>query len=323
MKKSLLLFALASLFCVAGFGQTKKTDWESNGLRGKVKEFKRATYSVTGSSGTVTKDKRLDDRHAVFNKKGNYIIITDHRYTDNKIRLTEILQYEDNGNCVASTYNADGNFLWKIIYEYDKGEMSRYDSKGDLSRKFVSTYDDNGNWIEESDYDGDGSLNEKTVLKYDDNGYCIETNVYDGDGTLSQKTTQKRDNRGNCIEASNYDADGNFVGKGIFKYDDNNHCIEDATYDADGNLSYTLVYKYDDNGNKLEDSRYDGRRFFFKYDDKGNRVEERIHAPDGSLSKITVFRYNFDRKGNWVVKTTYENDIPKEIEERSIKYFGI
>ena len=321
MKKLVLIFALTSLFCVAGFGQTKKTSWESNRLQGKVKEFKRATYSVAGNSGAVTKGKRLDDRHAVFNRKGSYVIITDHRFTDNKLRLTEILEYDDNDNCIASTYDADGNLLWKIIYRYDKGEQSSYDSKGNLNRKFVSTYDDKGNRIEESEFNADGNLNEKSVHKYDDNGHHIETILYDSEGHLEQKDIFKRDKEG-TVEVSTYDADDNFLCKEIYKYD-NKRCVENSHYDADGNLSYTLVYKYDDNGNMLEDSRYDGSRLFFKYDDKGNRVEERIHAPDGSLSKITVFRYNFDRKGNWVVKTTYENDIPTEVEERTIKYFGI
>ena len=327
MKRLLLLVVLTVALCSAGFGQTKKTGWEAYGLHRKVKDLKTAVYTVTGSSDAMTKGKKQSDRHVVFSKKGNRVIITDHLFTDNKIRYTEILKYDENGECIETiSYDAKGISFGKNVYRYENDncvESLSYNSDGNLSRRFISTYDERGNWVEEGDYNGDGSLNERCIYFYDENDFHIGTNRHDSLDCLFEKGIYKLDERGNCIEANFYDGDGNFSHKGTYKYDDNNRCIEDNHYGADGELGYTLVYGYDDKGRKIKDSRYDGLITLFKYDDKGNRVEARNYGPSGTPGKETVYRYKFDRKGNWVVKTTYENGTPVELEERTIKYFGL
>ncbi|MFA4851891.1 MAG: hypothetical protein WC868_04310 [Bacteroidales bacterium] len=63
-------------------------------------------------------------------------------------------------------------------------------------------------------------------------------------------------------------------------------------------MSFEIIYIYDSNGNIIKENnqnRY-GRSFF-------------------------KWTYEFDKINNWVKKTKFEDDIPKEIIEREIEYY--
>jgi hypothetical protein len=88
--------------------------------------------------------------------------------------------------------------------------------------------------------------------------------------------------------------------KGITRYDDRGNVIEKSGYTSEGRLDYKWTYRYDPRGNCVEWS-------FYNSDDK----------VEGKIS----YNYQYDTKGNWLVKICYIDNIPKYIYEREIEYY--
>ena len=67
-----------------------------------------------------------------------------------------------------------------------------------FSPSYFTTYNENGNKIENNYYNSDGSLGFKNTYKYDENGNNIEECRYE-DGKIEYKITYKYDEKGNKI----------------------------------------------------------------------------------------------------------------------------
>lgn len=216
---------------------------------------------------------------------------------------------------------------------------------GDIIDKTIYSFNDKGNKIEENIYRADGSLDAsgsgKYNYKYDDKGNMIEENYYrsyydkSSNGWISspnyEKNIYKYDNKGNMIEENLYDEPkGSLFAKYICKYDDKGNNIEDDYYmyiNGDSLKSIFHIFKYDDKENIIEHNEYqaDGSlyyKFIYNYDNIGNKIEEKcyIYTISPSLDYNYYYKYVYDKTGNWIKKTTFENDIPEKITEREIKY---
>ncbi len=219
-KKNVKLLTWVLLALLVGFSSCKpkkKTDWEKENLKGKVKSYTNFTYKAVEKFGEIQKGERIDW------SDDNYQII-----------------YDNKGNMIEKNgYNSNGNLIYKIIYKYDnkgnKMEYSTYNSNGNLNNKWTNKYDSKGNKIESSVYNSDGNLGSKYTYKYDSKGNKIEENRYYSDGSLNYKWTYKYDNRGNKIEKKWYKSDGSLWWKNTFKYE----------YDKHGNWIKQIIYKND------------------------------------------------------------------------------
>jgi hypothetical protein len=95
----------------------KKTDWEKDGLKGKVKSVKETIYEAVKENGEINKGNKED--------LGNNLV-----------------EYDDKGNKIELImYKSDGNLDYKFTYEYDdKGsiiEGNSYNSDGSLDMKYT------------------------------------------------------------------------------------------------------------------------------------------------------------------------------------------
>jgi hypothetical protein len=102
--------------------------------------------------------------------------------------------------------------------------------------------------------------------------------------------------------------------------------IEDNSYISDGSLIKKFTYKYDDKGNRIENSRFtsDGnieKKYTYKYEDMGNAIEENCYTSDGILLSKYTYKYEYDNQENWNKQIRFEDDKPKYIIEREIKYY--
>jgi len=231
----------------------------------------------------------------------------------------------------STSYEAEEKFGEIVISEIRTESESRTPAAEPIEK---ITFNKKGNIIEINRYGSDGSLASKSTYKYDDEGNRIELNRYDSDGNLSWKETYKNDNEGNRIEMNTYGSDGSLSWKRTYKYDDEGNKIEISIYEhrfgRDGNFFGKSTYKYDDEGNRIEINRYgsDGSlasKITYKYDDEGNRIEEnkyiQFYDPDGSLTSKHTYKYEYDKKGNWISRIEFEDDVPEYITEREIEYF--
>ena len=127
-----------------------------------------------------------------------------------------------------------------------------------LENIFITSFDPNGNIVEDLSYHPNESLDGKYIHKYDSDGNMVEHGYYKSDGSLEWKIISKYDSLGNMIKRSHFDSDGNLtdiyrVSKEIYKYDSDGNKIEESKYNSDGNLvinfedvdeNYILVKRY-------------------------------------------------------------------------------
>ena len=206
------------------------------------------------------------------------------------------------------------------------------DSSGIVAEEkvaFVTTidFDDKGDRTQKNVYSSNGSLFSKNIYNYDAKAKQLEVGIYDGDdGSLLMKIISKYDSKGNKVEENRCFSEGSSCVKHVYKYDNKGNRVEESLYDVDGNLENKNICTYDSKGNRIEENCYaiDGSlswKSVNTYDDKGNLIEWSRYASDGSLWQKAIHKYDYDKRGNWIVKTTYENDAPTYVEVREIEYF--
>ena len=294
------------------FAQTKKTDWEKNGLKGTVKSVSISHYKAIDKFGIIGKVEKLNTdtiEGVLFQKYNN---------KGCKIEEIECRNYYSKGVIIkVHTYNYFDN-KQNII------ERRVYNPDGSLNYHEIYKYDDNNNMVEANSYKAD-KLSIKVILKYDTKNNLIEESEYNPDGSLYSKSFYQYDNKGNRIEKSTYGANGDIESKNVFIYDNNNNLIgeKEENYYSKYKSSYEYSYIYDLKGNKIIEmysSKYSTRNYntikTYEYDEK-NRLIEYCDGNDN----IEFFKY--DNQGNWIekIKSKGKAKIPMTITERTIEYY--
>lgn len=222
-------------------------------------------------------------------------------------------------------YNAGGNRLEKV----------RYGSDGSLKSKYTYRYDDIGNQIEELYTLADGKQSSKINYTFNDKGQVIKSEHYGPNNEyfvygVLDRTDITYNEQGKPIKIYNHSGDANW----------NRHVLKSSnlTYDAKGNMIAKIdtiddgkqiekfTYTYDDNGNMIssaefmEDGTPNGQETF-KYDAQGNMIERNSFNGDGSQYAHIVTTYQYDKTGNWLIKSSVKNDKLSLYSDMVIEYF--
>lgn len=152
-----------------------------------------------------------------YNKQGNR---TESIFTNAKLKRKFTYTYDNNGNCLEwkeftndtlvkttqYTYNAKGQEMEaleklvagvevKSIHEYDKQnkrrETSIYDETGALNIKYLYSYNELGQEIQQSTIGGDNSPVYKRLLEYDTYNNKLRELSYTGDGLVNRADSFK------------------------------------------------------------------------------------------------------------------------------------
>ena len=204
MKKSLVIILSFLIISNLFSDTTKKTGWEQDGLKGKVKERTVIQYTVTNNSGEDVK----------------------------KIKSKSIYKYDDKGNSVELIQDSEG-ITSPDVHE-EKGDMVQngepptfvadetLKSKKEKSSKYIKRYDNVGNEETENYVNGELRLKAKVVKSRvgseDKKFYAVYSVI-------------------KLVEETNYNANGDLTSKSIYKYDDKGNEIEYAVYDGKGKLT--------------------------------------------------------------------------------------
>ena len=283
-QKILTIFLIAIIGFGYGYSQNgKKTSWETDKLRDKVKSVRLKGYSVITDAGQLSKNQIIEDKWGYnntlikYDEKGHWTEYSSYKPDDSIIRL-EIMRYDN-----------EGNALEMFVYNY-----------GVIEHKRVFKNDDSGNIIEMLRYNANDSLSSKSVYLYDEKGNQIESYFYTVTDSLISKTINNYDKNRNCIESINYGTNGTISAKILYKYDSLGNRIERVNYDSTENLTEKSTYQYDEKSSLIEVSTFNSK-------DNSN--------------KIITYNYKYDTKDNWIEKTDFINNIATKITEREIEYY--
>ena len=112
---------------------------------------------------------------------------------------------------------------------------------------------------------------------------------------------------GKLSEVQRYTNDGNLSTRNVFDFNDNHK--EERWYLSDGMMYHRQVSLLDEKGNEIEVSEFNVR--------------------DGSVERRYTYKYEFDSKGNWTKRTTYNGTTtggksasqPTWVTYRTIEYY--
>lgn len=213
---------------------------------------------------------------------------------------SEIVKKGSVRNILTSSYNENGD----LIEETDQS------SNGIVIGRFVYKYDRIGNLVEKQSYNSE-SLEDRNCYKYDNSGHLIEESLYKSNNSLLLKIICRYNNKGQQIERDSYRSDGNLFIRTVYRYDNQGNEIEEINYDQENHLDSKTSFKYDSKGNKIEENIYNSddnlfRKYSFRYDKNSNLIERCIYFPWGSL--ISKFTYRFDNNGNPCEENSYNSD---------------
>ena len=296
-----------------------KSDWDLDGLRGRVKSTRtyKAWFADGESNGLKVEQKRELEEEVSYDPKGHQTEWRNVNYlpADPKYKLTAG-HICDAYNRISETryIRADGSLVKRITYVYDEKEREKerayYFPDGTLERKETYTYDDKGNMIEEVDKQ-QVHPEHYSPKRYD---------VY-----VTSKVTLKYDERGNKVEEKHFKTDGSLYASWVYSYDLNSRLNKSTRYDKEGRLGDQVIKKYDDTGKLIEEINY----LNFCYHQDGRMCEGSVNSGDGVFYYATKVTYEYDRQGNWIKqsefsmggeesKSAYE---PMKVLYREISYY--
>jgi tetratricopeptide (TPR) repeat protein len=269
MRKTCISICLIITF-INCFGQ-KKTDWQKNGLKGRVKSITTTVYNATEKFGEPVKDGIKEKSEIItiqFDTKGKIIP-------------------PSKGDNVVYKYDTKGNITEETAYGSDNST---------IISKSVFKYDASSNVIEELNYDSQGELKEKKVNTYDANGNLL---VYKKSGSLFNGTRNqgqalvtkyKYDAYGRPIQVSVGIGDDSELGSENYKYDTKGDVIETTAETFNGvNVKKTYKYIYDANGNWITKVSFSSSAYRnMKAESKADEIIERVieyHKEQAQIDK--------------------------------------
>ncbi|SNR26824.1 Antitoxin component YwqK of the YwqJK toxin-antitoxin module [Maribacter sedimenticola] len=298
----------------------------------------RVTYNVDGSFEETEyvyyENGELDYSYKqtwMLMPAGYYDIVKT-EYFDDQGNITETTDsefYEDGGIYTTTSYDENGEIIWKDYYNEDGYWVKEeYYENGLLDYTYIFEYDGNGLRTKAEGYNAQNVL--ESIYQYNefggyssieffDNGVLTESLVYAYDdlGTLTQVETF--DANGNLVYFDKYDQYGyleyyDFYEDGILILRSYFNTLNQNTrteYYEQGEISYYYIFAYDTNGIIITVEGYYGTNVLFSieyyengdlvridyYDENGNIIDS--YDPSGkSMSQLvnTASKYNAKAK---------------------------
>lgn len=257
----------------------KKTDWEVDGLKGKVQEVDFLKVQVQEVDGKVQEvNIPFSSGYAMYNINGNRI-----KQYKNGVQTTYL--YDEEGNCIGST-----------------NTISECEERGYfyVPTKRVFKLDERGNKIKELRYNGNGILLEWSEYIYDDITNEMKELSYRSGGNLESTCLLKYDTNGNMVESlgiTYFNKGDTLIRKNSWNYV--------RTYNEKGYITHekekwgnkwdkSVEYIYDEKGNLAEKNERENdcyKKFVYKHDSIGNIIEEtQIRTWDWTKKKDTIVK---------------------------------
>lgn len=243
---------------------------------GGVKSYTETNFEITTKFGDYYKTPQVRFQHK-FNENGLEIESIEYSATNRLISKTIYTYNEDGKIALQICYDDKENAIWQISTTFDsngdKLEDSEFDGKDNLTGKSVYK-NECGNPVEETYYNSKGELIWKNIYKYSDANQLEESFSYFSNGRLDIRCKYKYDKFGKLLEITSFDASDKIVSNEVFIYNDDDTVNEYAIYGADGKRRTQIFYKYDENKNCVKSTTYNVAQKF------GTTVNEMVDQSD-------------------------------------------
>ena len=221
-----IVFILLLSFSV--LAQNKKTERETDGLKGSVNSVITKIANLKKTSGKPIESARKSKEAITYDTNGNLLTLKE--YDAAGSLFDSIIYSHIDGDKVSTFEEIDNPNKFKEVISVPSDNQNK-SSDTTYHYKYTYKHDNNGNVTEEALYQNDGSLWLKYVYKI--KGNQKEKLVYSEDGSLNQKYVYTLDDKGNEIEKFSYDTEKNKLeSKETFEY---------LEFDAKGNWTKRIT----------------------------------------------------------------------------------
>lgn len=355
MKELAVKYIILSLFLVAFVGETlgQKTDWEKDGLQGKVKRYELFSYDFDVCD-SVNHDVFMNrfyqcgfdvDRLIRFADSINSNTVKDRKYyycreydsLGNYTRLGDVFYYNeyDNLGHLLKMIIDDGNAPNDTIYySYKFDEMGRLVEERRQNRSEHWTYDSEGRLLERKVIVGE-EIREHFTLKYDKNGVLRKS---EGHGCVINRDPKfywEYDSKGNVVfeRRENTGLEDVIERRIRYRYDRNDSivkeiCREVRRWHTDIRSDEDRWQETDSTGQVVDYVNYKvipvRKKEKIKYErvinrnDKGLPVKERYVQRDNFGKSVSL--YNYDDFGRVTKYEYFKNDDAVPLEVIKYKY---
>lgn len=265
--KPILIFTLiiTSILFSCSNEYTDRSDAEKMGLKGKPYKVVESVHSVEDIFGVIEKKKLIRQTSYVFNQDG------------------EIIKEK-----VFSAYDST-TFFYSFKFDSlgNRIEKTKYDNIGNIKKKLVFSYDNDGILLKKHTYDSDIENNTVEVFDSYNSGRVFIKDGYFN--KLSHQYHQKFNDYQDVIEK-----------KETFIDVELNDCVDLQLYD----------YTYDDYGNIITEL----------YTSNTNCTNA-VDSLTFTSTSTSYYKYRYDQKNSWIEKIGYYNEFPKRLYSREIEYY--
>lgn len=316
---------------------------ESFGLSGKVKSLKETSYLAQDKLGEISQGMKVGENYYCrFNENGmttlriefekEYYLNGGKRPYISSWKKTTY-KYNSKGYLIESIdYDRNDKILTKGTYKYNYKNL--VEAKNFYRQESLEVLGDNlfttiykyrnDKLIEKGTYRSDSILEGygKYLYKYDSNNKLIERKHCDAKGDCWRSEYVYSSKR---VKEKKYNLDGSYSGMNVSIFNRNGNLIKESFYNSENKIDFIEIYKYDKDDNLIEEGRKskyeDHHNWKYIYDDKGNEVKYYRYNINSDITFKIIYKYEFDNNDNWIKKTSYETDLPKNITIREIEYF--
>jgi len=229
-----------------------------------------------------------------YNKKG--LLTTRIEYNlmeEGKIYSKHERFYDENDNILKSLSYTNGELEYETIYTYKKKRIQKVENYMKDELVHTTTYEYKKNYEKTISMDlVNDTENVSEKLIYDDGSYIVKYEIADCEGLIM----------------------------GSFEFNSDNQMIESSSYRND-TLVDSAVYEYNNNRTKMVMVDSDGVKSetLFVYDEYENMIRHENNR-NGS-DWLMEFIYEYDDKGNYILKTDKMFGELSRYEERTITYW--
>ena len=273
--------------------------------------FILALAAITFAWMSCTGSKKAKTDWDMYDLKGKVKTVTEKKYkarqafgelTKDELSYTETISFTKDGkfeHSYSSYYFSDEHSEYESFFTYsDKKSIQEQYRNDDFTGKIITVYTDWGDKESETSYDESGDQTWLTEYTYDNDHRLIERNDYYGRELNSREKNFKYNEQGLVKSSKSYNSRGELSETNYYEYDDKGRMLENTVEDDEGNVSYSIVNTYNDKGFVA------------------------CHKFLGSYYKSTEdYTYEYDKKGNYIVKYQVEKGGNTYIYERTIVYY--
>lgn len=211
-------------------------------------------------------------------------------------------------------FDINGFTKKKIDYDYNTYTIFNYGNSNKISQ--ANQYSLNDSLMYKGNYKYENQeLKKREVLNLQND--IVYTAIYD----------YSNSSYGNIlVDEKEYDSKGNLLRHSSNLQNQKKQDLKWNEYNLDGKIEFTNDLTYNDKGKVIEYVKKDSAnnlkwKWNKIYNDDNLEIERKLYNPKSNKESIRISAYEFDNRGNWIIKYLIQNNDTLKTVKREIKYF--